>query len=159
MVANVSRPGKKTHTPEAKPNKTRVSRSIPSESEMRRYVDMYIHMCMYTYIYLYMYVCIYIYIYIYICIYKHTYIDICMYTYTYVYTYLHIFSFRTRSVCFVTRVFCLASLQGCVFFFRDGWHLRPCTPSPPTKSLDFKGFDSSKLLILKGGNYHVCIIV
>ena len=32
------------------------------------------------------------------------------------------------------------------------------TPSPPTKSLDFRGFDSSKLLILKGGNSHVRII-
>ena len=29
------------------------------------------------------------------------------------------------------------------------------TPSPPTKILDFRGFDSSKLLILKGGNSHV----
>ena len=32
------------------------------------------------------------------------------------------------------------------------------TPSPPTKSLDFRGFDSSKLLILRGGNSHVRII-
>ena len=32
------------------------------------------------------------------------------------------------------------------------------TPSPPTKSLGFKGFDPSKLLILKGGNSHVRII-
>ena len=29
------------------------------------------------------------------------------------------------------------------------------TPSPPTKSSGFRGFDSSKLLILKGGNSHV----
>ena len=29
------------------------------------------------------------------------------------------------------------------------------TPSPPMKSFDFRGFDSSKLLILKGGNSHV----
>ena len=29
------------------------------------------------------------------------------------------------------------------------------TPSPPTKSLGFGGFDSSKLLILRGGNSHV----
>ena len=27
--------------------------------------------------------------------------------------------------------------------------------SPPTKSLGFRGFDSSRLLILKGGNSHV----
>ena len=32
-------------------------------------------------------------------------------------------------------------------------------PSPPTKSLDFRGFDSSRLLILKGGNSHVHIIL
>ena len=29
------------------------------------------------------------------------------------------------------------------------------TPSPPTKSLDFRGFDSSRLLIIRGGNSHV----
>ena len=29
------------------------------------------------------------------------------------------------------------------------------TPSPPTKSFDFRGFDSSKFLILKGGNSYV----
>ena len=29
------------------------------------------------------------------------------------------------------------------------------TPSPPTKSSGFKGFDSSRLLILRGGNSHV----
>ena len=29
------------------------------------------------------------------------------------------------------------------------------TPSPPTKSAGFRGFDSSRLLILKGGNSHV----
>ena len=29
------------------------------------------------------------------------------------------------------------------------------TPSPPTKSLDFGGFESSRLLIQRGGNSHV----
>ena len=33
------------------------------------------------------------------------------------------------------------------------------TPSPPTKSLGFRGFDSSRLFILRGGNYHIHIIV
>ena len=33
------------------------------------------------------------------------------------------------------------------------------TPSPPTKSLDFRGSDSSRLLILRGGSSHVRIIV
>ena len=32
-------------------------------------------------------------------------------------------------------------------------------PSPPTKSLGFRGFDSSKLLILKVGNSHVRMIL
>ena len=32
-------------------------------------------------------------------------------------------------------------------------------PSPPTKSSGFSGFDSSKLLKLKGGNSHVRIIL
>ena len=32
---------------------------------------------------------------------------------------------------------------------------RPDTPSAPTKSLGFRGFDSSRLLILRGGNSHV----
>ena len=29
------------------------------------------------------------------------------------------------------------------------------TPNPPTKSLDFRGFASSRLLILRDGNSHV----
>ena len=29
------------------------------------------------------------------------------------------------------------------------------TPSPPIKSLDFRRFDSSRLLILRGGNSHI----
>ena len=32
-------------------------------------------------------------------------------------------------------------------------------PSPPTKSLDFGGFDASKLLIVRGGNSHVRMIL
>ena len=33
------------------------------------------------------------------------------------------------------------------------------TPSPPTKSFDFRGFDSSRLFILRGGNSQVRSIV
>ena len=29
------------------------------------------------------------------------------------------------------------------------------TPDPPTKSFDFRGFDPSKLLIIRGGNSHI----
>ena len=35
----------------------------------------------------------------------------------------------------------------------DGKHRS--TPCPPIKSSDFRGFDSSRLLILRGGNSHV----
>ena len=31
----------------------------------------------------------------------------------------------------------------------------PSTPSPPINIVDFRGFDSSRLLILRGGNSHV----
>ena len=40
----------------------------------------------------------------------------------------------------------------CIF---DDLRSSAYTPSPPTKSLGFGGFDSSRLLILKGGNSHV----
>ena len=33
------------------------------------------------------------------------------------------------------------------------------TPGPPTKSFDIRGFDSSKLFILQGGNFHVRVIL
>ena len=36
---------------------------------------------------------------------------------------------------------------------------RTTTPSSPTKSSGFRGFDSNKLLIIRGGNYHIHIIV
>ena len=29
------------------------------------------------------------------------------------------------------------------------------TPSPPIESLGFRGFDSSRLLVIFGGNYHI----
>ena len=35
------------------------------------------------------------------------------------------------------------------------YNKRAPTPSPPTKSSDSRGFDSSRLLILRGGNSHV----
>ena len=37
----------------------------------------------------------------------------------------------------------------------SAWRLGP-TRSPPAKSLDFRGFDSSRLLLLRVGNSHVC---
>ena len=43
--------------------------------------------------------------------------------------------------------------------FKTIMHNYHVTPSPLTKSLGFRGFDSSRLLILKGGNSHVRIIL
>ena len=49
---------------------------------------------------------------------------------------------------------CCGSAGGCIP--NDDIRLVPDgAANPPTKSLDFRGFDSSKLLILKGGNSHV----
>ena len=48
-------------------------------------------------------------------------------------------------------------LDLCVSTLRRGHANLLCTPSPPTKSLGFEGFDSSRLLILRGGNSHVRI--
>ena len=88
---------------------------------------MYTHI-IYTYIYLYSYIYIYIYIYIYT--------HIC--TYTHYYTMLH---YTILYVCYYTYVTYPTPPR--------------FTPSPPTKSFEFRGFDSSKLLILKGGNSSV----
>ena len=64
-------------------------------------------------------------------LYSYTYIDTIVRIYIYIYIYIHnrIDRYRTISACH--------------------------TPIPPTKSLGFGGFDSSKLLILKVGNSHV----
>ena len=79
-----------------------------------------------TCIYIYIYIHI-IYIYIYICI------GLCVYIYIYIYVLAGLASAeRSRTY------------RSCVCL----------TPSLPTKSLDFRGFDSSRLLILKGGNSH-----
>ena len=75
-----------------------------------------------------MYVCIYIYISI-------------IYIYMYIYIYIYYISYTTRA----RRSWADA----------DASSRGICTPSPPTKSLGFSGFDSSRLLILRGGNSHV----
>ena len=67
------------------------------------------------------------------CIYIYIYI-VYMYVYIYIYIYIYIY----MCICIYIRV--------------------ASTASPPTKSLGFGGFDSSRLLILKGGNSHVRLI-
>ena len=111
--------------------------------------------------YVCMYVCIYIYIYIYICT------VIMMQE-----TTCHIYS---NNVCVgnwsnqlsyhgIHQAYC--NIQGFKSFWTDNGrnHLSrgekhrlvdSGTPSPPTKSFDFRGFDSGRLLILRGGNPHV----
>ena len=82
------------------------------------------------YIYIYLYIHTHIYIYIYIYIYMYLSLSL----YIYIYIYIHTSPGRASCVLYVT-------------------------PSPPTKSFDFRGFDSSKLLILRGGNSHVRMIL
>ena len=89
-------------------------------------------------IYIYIYVCVYIYIYIYT--YRWNYIHVCIWMYIYIYIYM------------ITMIYKLL-LSGSGQWSESTWVQG--TPSPPTKSLGFGGFDSSRLLILKGGNSHV----
>ena len=101
-------------------------------------------MCIYIYIYTYTYYR-YIYIYIYI-------------------KYIVIYSVYVRIYIYISTII---SLSLYISFYLPGFPgTASCgvagqtpTPSPPTKSFDFGGFDSSRLLILKGGNSHVRIIL
>ena len=63
----------------------------------------------------------------------------CIYIYIHIYKYIHMYIYIYIYI--GTR----CAEQG------GSWS----TPSPPIKSLDFRGFDSSRLLILRGGNSHV----
>ena len=65
--------------------------------------------------------------------------------YIYIYIYIHIIVIHV-----VQRDNCDRDSRG---GRRVG--LLSSTPSPPTRSFDFTGFDVSKLLILKGGHSHV----
>ena len=80
---------------------------------------------------------LYIYIYIYIVIHVHVFI----YIYTCIYT--HFSDPHTRRSLPARTQIHVSVIRGRL------------TPSPPTKSFDFRGFDSSRLLILRGGNSHV----
>ena len=96
---------------------------------------------MYTCIHVYMYICIYVYMYICIYVYMYICICICIYMYIYIYIYIHIPLTFIPPFRFLSRELAM-------------WHLHT-TAAPPTKSFDVIGFDSSKLLILRGGNSHV----
>ena len=98
----------------------------------------YIHMCIYTYIYTYIYIytylslSIYIYmykyiigVYIYIYIYIYIIMYMCVYTYIYIYIYIGV----------------AAVVQ----------HERTHKGNPQTKILDFRGFGSVALFLLRAG--------
>ena len=100
------------------------------------------------------YIYIYIYMYIYIYIYTYIYPSISLSLYIYIYRERDMGSFRCAliGVPWCLRMLSLFS----TFESASRLTVSPkATPSPPTKSFDFGGFDSSKLLILKGGNSHV----
>ena len=79
-----------------------------------------------------------------------------MYTYIYIYIYTErererdVWGTRVSGACFLFR-----GTSRCKGVASTYGALRTSTPSPTIKSFDFRGFDSSKLLILKGGNSHV----
>ena len=73
----------------------------------------------------------------------HTYIHACMHTY--IHTYIH-----TGAPPAAAR-----RPAGGEREEFGGWQTGLDTPSPPIKSLVFRGLDSSRLLILRGGNSHV----
>ena len=93
-------------------------------------------------------VCIYIYIYIY------TSLSL------YIYIYIHILS-NSCVLYLVITCSVYSNTSGCMLMYL-AIHTQvqdQATPSPPTKSFDFREFVSSKPLILKGGNSHVCCIL
>ena len=72
-----------------------------------------------------MYICIYIYTYVYMYIYIHIHTQVCIYIYIYIYMYTHILCGSGES--------------------------KLSTANPRTKIMDFGGFDSSMILIVRGG--------
>ena len=112
------------------------------------YMFIHTHIYIYTYIYIYIYVCvcIYIYIYIYYYYYYHVYVSLSIYIYMYVCVYIYIYIY-------------IYIAPGCPHSARGSrarrrpppgrqtWN----TPNPPTKIVDFRGFDSTIILILRGG--------
>ena len=73
-----------------------------------------------------------------------------MFIYIYIYICLFVYS------CTYSIYVCICICYSYTYYMTSWYHV---TPSPPTKSLGFEAFDSSKLLILKGGNSHARIIL
>ena len=78
-----------------------------------------------------------------------------MYTYIRVHIYIYIYIYiHTYVVIVISHIMIKGWLS-----YEEFTRLAGTTPSPPTKSLGFGGFDSSRLLILRGGNSHVRMIL
>ena len=101
-------------------------------------------------------ICIYIYIRVYIYIYIYIYVYMCVCIYIYIYIYIHLFPHSSRALA--------ANLEGATSANRlaaSRRRVRRCvdaaslsqvrTPNLPTNMVDFTGFDSSTILILRGG--------
>ena len=124
--------------------------AVVGDCAPRFQLHIYIYIYIYMYVYIYIYICcVYIFIYIYIYIYIYVYVC-CVYIYIYIYIYIYdtCGAFWAQPLGILIRQVPFVALV--VVQCRKAH-----TPSPPTKSLGFKGFDSSKLLILRGGNSHV----
>ena len=113
---------------------------------------------MYIRIYIYIY-SVYIYIYMYIERDRERYIlfSLSLYIYIYIYIYIHLILYYTKTR--AMRVHAMESAAHVALLPSGKLARKICmflgTPNPPTKSSGFRGFDSSILLILRGGNSHV----
>ena len=147
------------------------ARGGPRRSRRNSYIYIYIYRYTYTHmyvslslsLYIYIYIHVYTYIYIYICVHIHVHTSLSLYIYIYIYMcislslsiYIYIYTHRdiyrsTRAPLARSSKSSLVALHYIKFI-----DIETRTPSPPTKSLDFRGFDSSRLLILRVGNYHI----
>ena len=78
-------------------------------------------------------------------------IHICVYTHIYIYIYIYMFIHIDTQQDWDCRKL-KVKIAECLGLNCGGAGYKP---SPPTKSFDFRGFDSSRLLILRGGSSHV----
>ena len=133
-------------------------------THIHTYIHACMHACMHAYMHAYIHACIHTYMCTCVCV--HIYI----YIYTLLYMYREIEREREREGpqwsalvgrCSLGRLQVTERRARSVDDALVGGSLlqvervERVTLSPPIKSLDFRGFDSSRLLILRGGNSHV----
>ena len=95
---------------------------------------------------LYLSLSIYLYIYIYICTY--TYISLSLYVYIYTYVYIYLSIYLSLSLYIYIHIYIHIQHNGA----KGKFACQPRgTPNLPTNIVDFGGFDSSIILILRGG--------